>query len=314
MLIGALSTAFIYVNAYNLDKIGTFDEIPIEEEQETSTIYFAKINQLKNRSQNALAYANSQIEQYPEEKGLQEAKAFIEDEIKFIELAEEKMTEEENNKLWSYKGLNYKNENAVEIIAGLEQEAEKSFYDISKTDLSVDYFYGFIGLSDERKAIVETALAEEGKIHYQWGNKPVDETIESAETYGLDCSGFIQWVYWHVLGEQNPDIMSTYSMAHTLEEISYEELKPGDIATIFNDGSFYTDDNYTVFYNEAEAHEKGVGNIVTHTNHAAIYVGKNENGLDVFVHCRGGEYDTVVVTTEEEFSSFSTYYRVLEDE
>ena len=297
------------IYAANLDDIGSFEEIN-EQKEITDEQYLAKIEQLKARSQDALTFANQQCELYPEDPGLQEAKAFIESEISFIETASNQMQQETKNKVWAYDGFYYPNEKILEVIAGLEAEAERSFHQIVKTDLSADYFYGYVGLDEERKAIVNCALSMEGKIPYVWGAKPTDNTADSVIAQGLDCSGFIEWVYWNVTGEKNEDVASTYNITHNLEEISYEELKPGDIATIYPDGSCYTDENGVVFYNEQQAATEGTGEITIHTNHTGIYVGKDENGLDLFVHCRSGKDKTVVITTEEEFSSFAHYYRV----
>ncbi len=308
--IGMLSTS-TGVMAANINAVGTFEQTANTENKETATDYIEKINQLENRSAEALAYASSQCENYPEDPGLQEAKKFIEEEIEFIALAKKNIENENNNTIWSYNGFSYANENAIEIISKLEAEAERSFYQIKNTDLSADYFYGFVGIEEERKAIVEAALSMEGNIPYSWGVKPTDNTKENVSATGLDCSGFVEWVYWNATGEDKKDLASTYNITHNLEEISYEDLKPGDIVTIFDDGSYYTDETGMVFYNEKEASEIGTGLITSHTNHTGIYVGKDENGLDVFVHCKGGSDRNVVVTTEEEFGSFSKYYRAL---
>ncbi len=309
--VGMLSTNTIAMAA-NLETVGVFDAVTtIQKEEDTTTDYIEKINQLEKRSKEAFTYASSQCEKYPEDIGLQEAKQFIEEEIKFIALAKKNIEDENNNTIWSYKGFSYANENAIEIMSKLEAEAERSFYQIKNTDLSADYFYGFVGIEEERRAIVEAALSMEGDIPYSWGAKPADNTKESVSSTGLDCSGFIEWVYWYATGEDNKDLASTYNITHNLEEITYEDLKPGDIVTIFDDGSYYTDETGMIFYNEKEANEIGTGTIVSHTNHTGIYVGKDENGLDVFVHCKGGSDRTVVVTTEEEFGSFTKYYRAL---
>ncbi len=310
LIAGLIFSNSMPIYAASIDGIGSFEEIN-DQKEITDEQYLAKIEQLKARSQDALTFANQQCELYPEDPGLQEAKAFIESEISFIETASNQIQRETKNKIWSYNGFSYTNENAIEIISKLEAEAERSFYQIKNTDLSADYFYGFVGIEEERKAIVEAALSMEGNIPYSWGVKPTDNTKESVSATGLDCSGFIEWVYWNATGEDKKDLASTYNITHNLEKIAYEDLKPGDIVTIFDDGTYYTDETGMVFYNEAEASEIGTGTIVSHTNHTGIYVGKDENGLDVFVHCKGGSDRNVVVTTEEEFGSFSKYYRAL---
>ena len=51
---------------------------------------------------------------------------------------------------------------------------------------------------------------------------------------GLDCSGWINWVYWSALG--TPVARGgTSSLASSGTEIPREELKPGDIAVVPGD-------------------------------------------------------------------------------
>lgn len=186
-----------------------------------------------------------------------------------------------------------------------------------------DFFHGFYNISKERKKIVNTALSCEGKISYLWGGKPVskawDESWEMGEG-GLDCSGFITWVYWNATDteNENEELLSTYAISANQSKISYEELLPGDLGMIMDSGTYYTDlsgnrfDSYEAAV--ASSEKKKIENpdikgkdVIIHSNHVGIYVGKDEDGNDIWCHCRGGAFQTVVV---DHYDKFHYYYRV----
>ncbi len=66
----------------------------------------------------------------------------------------------------------------------------------------------------ERKAVVRHALSLVGKVNYFWGGKSLvlgwdsrwgqltqvwaagSQTTEPTDPYGLDCSGFVDWVFY----------------------------------------------------------------------------------------------------------------------
>jgi len=115
-----------------------------------------------------------------------------------------------------------------------------------------------------RYDIVVTALSLLGQVPYEWGGKPshggYDNTWwtfrDSGNQKGLDCSGFVQWVFM-TLGypeDVTGKVYYTGAIRDNLEKISYEELQPGDIG----------------LKNEPEGG----------TNHTGIYLG---NGL--WIHC-----------------------------
>lgn len=76
-------------------------------------------------------------------------------------------------------------------------------------DLSAD-------LDPERRAVVETACRLVGKVNYFWGGKSLvigwnsrwgqltkvwadgNSTTDTYRPYGLDCSGFVDWVFYNV--------------------------------------------------------------------------------------------------------------------
>lgn len=97
------------------------------------------------------------------------------------------------------------------------------------------------GLSDVRKNIIRFALSSVGKVPYYWGGKPVSPNYSSNSfgilttpdekgrvLKGLDCSGWINWVYWSVTGNRLP-YESTSGLAVLGTKVSRGELQPGDI-------------------------------------------------------------------------------------
>ena len=92
-----------------------------------------------------------------------------------------------------------------------------------------------------RKKIVRTALGSVGRIPYYWGGKPsntgyegnrfglsVAADVDGRQLKGLDCSGWINWVYWTATGSPLA-AESTSGLAAAGTEISSQDLKPGDI-------------------------------------------------------------------------------------
>lgn len=96
-------------------------------------------------------------------------------------------------------------------------------------------------VSEERRNIIKFALSSVGKVPYYWGGKAshpgyegnafgalVSSDTEGRIFKGLDCSGWVSWVYWSVTGSRL-DGESTSSLALCGRAISREELQPGDI-------------------------------------------------------------------------------------
>ncbi len=97
--------------------------------------------------------------------------------------------------------------------------------------------------SEERKEIVQYALNSVGKIPYYWGGKASSPgyeknsfgTITGSPDYkgrilrGLDCSGWVQWVYWSALGKSLGGASSTSSLIGSGVKINRADLQPGDI-------------------------------------------------------------------------------------
>lgn len=96
-------------------------------------------------------------------------------------------------------------------------------------------------LSETRREIIHFALSSVGRVPYYYGGKAsranyegnnfgalVSADHEGRILKGLDCSGWIDWVYWSATGKRLAG-SSTSSLALCGEKISRSELQPGDI-------------------------------------------------------------------------------------
>lgn len=95
--------------------------------------------------------------------------------------------------------------------------------------------------SETRKGFIRYALSSVGKIPYYWGGKPsapgyTGNNFGSLTTpdedgrllKGLDCSGWINWVYWSVTG-RGLGAQSTGTLLGSGVPITKDQLQPGDI-------------------------------------------------------------------------------------
>ena len=148
------------------------------------------------------------------------------------------------------------------------------------------------GLSPEREAVVRTACSLVGKVNYFWGGKSLvigwdarwgelrqvtaagSSTTGTYHPYGLDCSGFVDWVFFNQSG-------GSYVIGHgggaTMQhsyctDISWADAQPGDLV-------FYPDNS-----------------------HVGIVGGRDANGELLIIHCASG-YNNVVITGKEGFTS-----------
>ena len=128
-------------------------------------------------------------------------------------------------------------------------------------------------LPQDRKEIAAFALAAVGRVNYQWGGKASGSgwsatfgsatPDEKGRVNGLDCSGFVQWVYRSALGRSVPGSTAGFG---GYAQIRKADLEIGDLG----------------FYNTPGSSE----------NHIGIYVGKDEYGNDTWVHCAGSTGST----------------------
>ena len=148
------------------------------------------------------------------------------------------------------------------------------------------------GLSTEREAVVRTACSLVGKVNYFWGGKSLvigwdarwgelrqvtaagSSTTGTYRPYGLDCSGFVDWVFYNATGG---DYIIGHGggamMQHTYcTPILWEDAQPGDLV-------FYPEDN-----------------------HVGMVGGWDEDGNILIIHCASG-YNNVVITGKDGFTS-----------
>lgn len=96
-------------------------------------------------------------------------------------------------------------------------------------------------ISETRKELLRFALNSVGKVPYYWGGKPsapnydgnhfgvlTSPDVDGRTLKGLDCSGWISWVYWSVTGERLA-YEGTSGLAALGKRVNREDLKPGDI-------------------------------------------------------------------------------------
>ena len=148
-------------------------------------------------------------------------------------------------------------------------------------------------LDQAKKKAVETALSLVGKVNYFWGGKSLvigwdsrwgqltkvwaagNSTTGTYRPYGLDCSGFMDWIFYNITGgEYILGRGGGASAQHSYcTPVSQAEAQPGDLA-------FYPDDS-----------------------HVGIVVGQREDGKLLVCHCSSGQNNVVV--TEFTASGFT---------
>ncbi len=153
-------------------------------------------------------------------------------------------------------------------------------------------------VSEVRQEFVNYALNYVGQISYYWGGKPsvpgfsgndfgkiIEEDYKGRNRKGLDCSGFVSWCYWSVTGIKPPGMnTSDFTKGLRLRQISFSEIKPGDVGLISPPGA--------------------------KSNHIGIFAGFDEQtGRAKWVHCSGEPRNTVVCDTT---NKFSIYYRLFD--
>lgn len=172
-----------------------------------------------------------------------------------IQETEEEKTDSANNENGGWTGWTEERQAAARRLASLDWEAkyglkseEMSFgKTLTKQELEAHMALLPEDISPERRKLIAFALDSVGKIPYHFGGKAsrpgyagnqffsVTEPDQMGRTLkGLDCSGWINWVYWSALGTPVTS-GGTSSLASSGTEIPKEELKPGDIAVVPGD-------------------------------------------------------------------------------
>lgn len=137
-------------------------------------------------------------------------------------------------------------------------------------------------VSAQRKAVVEKAYSLLGKVNYFWGGKssaigwdsrwgtptrvtaPGSRSTGTVRPYGLDCSGFVDWVFHNSLNYVIGHGGGAASQHDHCKPISWSEAQPGDLV-------FYPGDT-----------------------HVGVFVGKNINGDPLIIHCASSQNNVVL--------------------
>lgn len=127
-----------------------------------------------------------------------------------------------------------------------------------------------------REKVVAIAESLVGKITYLWGGKADPPTVPTA----LDCSGFTDYVF--KLAGAGTIGAGTYHQWNNSYPISESEIKIGDLG-------FLKPPNQS---SDASP------------NHVGIFVGYNEKGEMMFVHCEGGSGSIKTTVKRAGFTSF----------
>ena len=108
-------------------------------------------------------------------------------------------------------------------------------------------------ISERRRAVVEKAYSLLGKVNYFWGGKssvigwdsrwgtptrvtaPGSRSTGTVRPYGLDCSGFVDWVFNNSLGYVIGHGGGTFNQHDHCTPISWSAAQPGDL--VFYPGS-----------------------------------------------------------------------------
>ena len=141
-------------------------------------------------------------------------------------------------------------------------------------------------ISADRKKVIRFALESVGKVPYYYGGKASAKGYEANHFgsfisqpdhrgrifRGLDCSGWIHWVYWTAIGNNLDGACSTSTLVGEGEKIKRADLQPGDI--IIREGA----DSHVVMFlqwvgngNMIAIHENGSANNVSVNEVTASY-------------------------------------------
>ena len=138
-------------------------------------------------------------------------------------------------------------------------------------------------ISPARRSVVEKAYSLLGKVHYFWGGKsraigwdsrwgtptrvtaPGSRMTGTIRPFGLDCSGFVDWVFNNALNYVIGHGGGAHAQHTYCTPISWSEALPGD-------------------------------------SHVGIFVGKDASGNPLIIHCASSQ-NNVVLTGLQGFTS-----------
>lgn len=146
------------------------------------------------------------------------------------------------------------------------------------------------GLDVQRQTVVLKAYSLVGKVHYFWGGKstvigwdsrwgtptkvtaPNSPTTGTIRPFGLDCSGYVTWVFVNAC--DNVDVASVIGNGSAdqwskTQPVTWEAAQPGDLTFFAVPGT-------------------------RKVNHVGIVVGKDGDGDILVAHCSSSRNDVVV--------------------
>ena len=146
------------------------------------------------------------------------------------------------------------------------------------SDAELNLFLANLDCSGKRKELMRCALSLVGRVPYFWGGKSPpgwnsewntpklvtaagSSSTGTIRPYGLDCSGFTEWVYQTALGVTLYD--GTWNQWDATHAITKEELLPGDLGFMAVPGT-------------------------VPVNHVLLYAGEDADGNMLWVHCASG--------------------------
>ena len=172
----------------------------------------------------------------------------------------------------------------VEELAAIGSDVLRTVYDNSILSMLTDQEFHDIqlqleGMIGNRRSVLLAALSLEDKVPYFWGGKSHfigwdlnwgEERMVTAagnrssgtvRPFGLDCTGFISWVFINAGGTAN--------QWRSNIAIEWNALQPGDL----------------LYYYEPAS---------PGTNHVGIVIGQDDNGQVRVIHCSSGRNGVVV--------------------
>ena len=207
----------------------------------------------------------------------------------------------DNGTYYTQVGINEK-QSAVDAAQAALTEKQTQLSDAQSSSQAAKDLLAALpaDLAPERRAVVQTACQLVGKVRYFWGGKSLkigwddrwgtlrqvtaagSSTTGTYRPFGMDCSGFADWVFYNTSGGEY--VIGHGGGAHAQHTyctpISWEEALPGDL----------------VFYPGDE--------------HVGIVGGRDEAGDLLIVHCASNA-NNVVITGKSGFTSIGrpVYYR-----
>lgn len=103
-------------------------------------------------------------------------------------------------------------------------------------------------------------------VNPEWGNIKFEPTFSRYQNYGLDCSGYVDWVYYQLTGAVLSEQWGVRGQVENSILIDREDLQIGDLG----------------FYHIYDKEYSG--------NHVGIFVGRDIDGVELFIHAGGSTW------------------------